>query len=411
MKRLLSMILVTMMLLGLSVIPSIAEEQVTLNVFYWDTSFQDAMQELAESFTAQYPNIQIEMTQMPFAQYWTKLQTTLTTDSAPDVFWMNYNYATAFIPDKLLLDITQDVMDPSKFPDTCVEMFVEDGKMYGVPFLYDTIAMFYNKQLFDAAGVPYPTSDWTWEDLRDAAKKLTIKDDQGNVTQYGFIMDLAAQAGMFNFLLQNGVTVFEEDRVATNFECEEAYEAFQLIYDMMYVDGTVPTAADLSELAKDDRFMAFQGAMVYAVPPRVARYTEAMGEGVLDVVELPAGAMEGCTLNTCAFSASAKTAHPEEAKLFLSYVASYEGQSILSQAGLVPYEDCWKLWAEQFPEMNLEAFINQIDTATIIPTSAYNPAETRKILETAFANIFSQSVGIQEGLAQAADEIAQVMEK
>ena len=79
---------------------------------------------------------------------------------------------------------------------------------YAVPKDYDTIALWYNKTLFDEAGISYPDDTWTWADLKDAAKKLT-KDDG---SQYGFCAGLHNQEGYYNFVYQNGGEIITDDK-------------------------------------------------------------------------------------------------------------------------------------------------------------------------------------------------------
>ncbi len=73
---------------------------------------------------------------------------------------------------------------------------------------YDTIALWYNKTLFDEAGISYPDETWTWDTLKDAAKKLT-KDDG---SQYGFCAGLHNQEGYYNFVYQNGGEIITDDK-------------------------------------------------------------------------------------------------------------------------------------------------------------------------------------------------------
>ena len=72
------------------------------------------------------------------------------------------------------------------------------GKVYGIPRDFDTIALFYNKGLFDSAGVEYPTADWTWDDLRAAAEKLATEDG----SQWGYVSSLGGQQNYYNLIKQ-----------------------------------------------------------------------------------------------------------------------------------------------------------------------------------------------------------------
>ena len=216
-------------------------ESVELNLYYWDESFNDAMAQIVADFESTHENIKINLTTIPWGEYWTKLQTALPTDSGPDIFWCNYMYSLEFIPNNLMLPVDTTNVDTSQYVAEALDMLSSDGKLYAVPFMLDSVAMVYNKDMFDAKGIAYPTADWTWEDLRATAAALT--DD----STYGYCLDYQSQMGTFNFLLQNGVTVYEEDGLTPNFNSDAAKEAFNFQYDLVFTDKSSPNAAQLSD--------------------------------------------------------------------------------------------------------------------------------------------------------------------
>lgn len=370
-------------------------EAVELNLYYWDESFNDAMAQVVANFESSHENIKINLTTIPWGEYWTKLQTALPTDSGPDIFWCNYMYSLEFIPNNLMLPVDTTNVDTSQYVAEALDMLSADGQLYAVPFMLDSVAMVYNKDLFDAKSIAYPTADWTWEDLRATAAALT--DD----TTYGYCLDYQSQMGTFNFLLQNGVTVYEADGLTPNFDSDAAKEAFNFQYDLVFTDKSSPNAAQLSELSKGDRFMAGQVAMTYCTSPYVATYYDALGDA-LGCVELPAGKEEACTLNAVGFAGSANTAHPEEVQQFLEYAATVECQDLIAQSGMPACLDAAQTWVENFPEeVNAVAFINMLDVAHRLPLSIKSPAATRSAYESECGNIFSGNKTVDQGLSDA----------
>lgn len=376
-----------------------AKETVELNLYYWDESYNDTMAQVVDAFQAQHDNIRINITTIPWGEYWTKLQTTLPTDSGPDIFWCNYMYSLEFIPNNLLMPVDTANIPTDGYVEEALNMLSADGQLYAVPFMLDAVAMVYNKDLFDAKGVAYPTADWTWDDLRSNAAALTDE------THFGYCLDYQSQMGTFNFLLQNGVTVYDEDGVTPNFNSEAGIEAFNYQYDLVFTDKSSPDASQLSELSKGDRFMAGQVAMTYCTSPYVATYYDALGDA-LGCIELPAGKEEACTLNAVGFAGSAKSAHPEEVQLFLDFVGSVEGQTMLAQSGMPACLEAAQIWAERFSaDTNASAFINMLDVARRLPLAHKSPAATRSIYESECANIFSGTKTVEEGLNDAAAAI------
>lgn len=184
-----------------------ADEKVTINVMYWDNVQKPVIDQAIVNFEAANPNITVESSIVPWAQYWQKLQTSTVAGTAPDVFWMNVPTFPKYANNGLLLNLSDYVaennVDITKYPSTLIDLFTKDGNLYAIPENYDTIAMVYNKALFDEAGLDYPTADWTWDDLLAAAKKLTKDTDDGK--QYGYMASYENQSGYYNFIASNGV--------------------------------------------------------------------------------------------------------------------------------------------------------------------------------------------------------------
>ena len=126
----------------------------------------------------------------------------------------------------MLLDLTDkikdsDLIDPENYPEDIWGLYTYDDKYYAVPKDIDTIALWYNKTLFDEAGLDYPTADWTWDDVTEAAKKLT-KDDG---SQYGLGMrNDNNQAGYYNLIYDNGGYIISDEAQIYDFAQYTPYE-------------------------------------------------------------------------------------------------------------------------------------------------------------------------------------------
>ena len=107
------------------------------------------------------------------------------------------------------------------------ELYSPNGQSYGMPKDFDTIALYYNKDLFDAAGVEYPNADWTWDDLKTAAEKLTKND------VYGFATLVGDQNGYWNFVFQNGGQMLTPDAKQTLIVEPAACDAVKDLYSFI----------------------------------------------------------------------------------------------------------------------------------------------------------------------------------
>ncbi|HEU5225172.1 MAG TPA: extracellular solute-binding protein [Actinomycetota bacterium] len=114
-----------------------------------------------------------------------------------------------------------------------------DGKVLGVPALVDNLAIVYNKTLFDDAGVDYPNADWTWDDLRTAAKALT--DPAAKLFGFAWPMD-GSEDSVWHYdplLWQNGGSILNEDNTQAAFNSPEGVEALDVLAAMAVDDQSV----------------------------------------------------------------------------------------------------------------------------------------------------------------------------
>jgi multiple sugar transport system substrate-binding protein len=158
--------------------PAFAQDQVTLNWALWDWSATAYYQPLIDAYEAAHPNVKIEYTDLGSADYDTVLQTQLTGGSSDlDVITIKdipgyANLISANLLSPLDDYIAAQNIDPSLYGGV-LDALTVDGKVYSLPFRSDFWLLYYNKDLFDKAGVPYPTNDMTLDQFADMAEKVT----------------------------------------------------------------------------------------------------------------------------------------------------------------------------------------------------------------------------------------------
>ena len=145
----------------------------TLTFGIWDETQRPAMEQLVEAYQKENENVTIEIQLTPYkgGEYWTKLEAAATGGKAPDVFWLNVLHLDSYVEGGILADMTDaiggsDIND--SFPEALVNNYVRDGKNYAVPKDFDTNALWYNKEIFDKAGVAYPTDEYDYSSGRYA---------------------------------------------------------------------------------------------------------------------------------------------------------------------------------------------------------------------------------------------------
>ena len=148
---------------------------VTLTMSGWSLSTTPEFQTLVDAFKTYEPNVTINIKEYDPNTYENLLLTDMTAGQAPDIIAIKQaKYTTQWAQGGQLMDISDLV---SKLPSTVTgaASYQVDGKYYGMPYRQDSWLLFYNKDLFDKAGVAIPNGKWTWDDYVSNAKDLTTK--------------------------------------------------------------------------------------------------------------------------------------------------------------------------------------------------------------------------------------------
>ena len=163
-----------------------SSDAITVNI--WDANQQKGIQEIADKWT-ETSGVKVNVEVVDWDNYWTLLEAGASGGTMPDVFWMHSNTAQMYMENDLLLDLTDYIskdssVDLSKYYEGVKDLYTRnDGKVFALPKDHDTIALLYNKAIFDKYGVEYPTDAWTWDDMYEAAKKIT-EDSKGDGNEH-----------------------------------------------------------------------------------------------------------------------------------------------------------------------------------------------------------------------------------
>ena len=221
------------------------EEEVTIT--WWtgqDAEAQDLLEGLAEEYQADHPNVTIEMSTGASTtdEVLQKLQTGFASDTYPDISYAFGNWATELGVSGRTLDISELVAEPDsgwdEFPEAATATATVDDKVIGFPAVVDNLGLIYNTELFDEAGLDYPTEDWTWDDFRAAAAALT--DPERN--QYGTAYPVSGtEDTVWRFwpqLWQNGGEVLDDEGQPA-FNSQAGVDALEFWRQMAVEDESV----------------------------------------------------------------------------------------------------------------------------------------------------------------------------
>src|SRR5688572_18428433 len=296
-------------------------EAVEISYGLWDQNQLAAHEQIIAAFEAQNPNINVTPEVVPWGDYWTKLQTAVAGGAANDVFWMNGPNFPVYASKGVLMDVqdlvTKDSVDMSKYPESLVKLYSYNDHVYGLPKDFDTIALYYNKDLFDKAGVDYPTADWTWDDLAAAAK--TLSDPANGVWGLAVPGD---QTGYWNFVYQNGGAILAADGNSVLVDQPAACEAITFLYDTMKA-GSMPDQASASAMSPDSQlFPGGKLAMLTSGSWNAKTFSAAGFK--LGIAPLPKKAKQATIIHGLSNVVWSGTAHPEAAWAFAKFLGSEE---------------------------------------------------------------------------------------
>jgi len=246
-----------------------------INLLAWNISpeLDKALQDQAAKFGETHPGSKVNVTLVPYDEFNTKLTLMLSSGTPPDVSAMPSDimgYAkegkVIALDDLIAADPT--LSDPAKSRTDAYDLVRFDGHHIAVAQYGPLCGMqlYYNKDLFDKAGVGYPTDAWTWDDFLAAAKKLTVRDGD-KASQWGVDLGylLGWDGGWDVLAWSNGAKLLD-----TNFQPQElhledpkAVAALQYLQDLVYKDKVAPTTADSDALKQaGGPFLSGKVAMV-----------------------------------------------------------------------------------------------------------------------------------------------------
>jgi len=394
--KLLSVLLVLSLVIGLA--GTAAAENIEIHYAFWHSAMEDYYIQCKADFEAAHPGITIVLEPTSWDEYWTKLEAAANGGSIADVFHMNGVNIKKYADGEVLLPLDEYIansdVDLNNYPPAMNAMYNFRGVQYGIPMDYDTIGLWYNKTLFDKAGIAYPTSDWTWEDLVAAAKAINALGDD----IYGIAANYEEQQGFYNTVYAYGGYFVEDEKFGFNDPNTRA--GIQCWVDLME-SGVSPSEQSLEENPAYLQFMAGKLGMIFSGDWVVAEYAskDSSVADVIDVAELPImpSGKRASVIHGKANCIYAGTQHPDEAFAWVSYLASAEANEKLGPMGVtipsfLAYSD---LFFDAYPQYNMKIYSKAAAEYSYVYPSALN-AEWASIMWEELVQAFSLKISVDQ---------------
>ena len=227
-----------------------------ITVELWEWGSDELFQEIIDEYTAIHPNVTINLVNNPWEDYWTKLPLALDGENGPAIFSVHNSYHENLINYMAPLEIP---LEDLQADFTGVDAHVIDGEVYYIDYGMMTGSVYYNKDMWEAAGLTEADIPKTWDEMREVAKKLTIKEGD-TIIQAGLnFNDDFHQNYLLGLNYQLGENLFEEDGVTPKVNSDAMKQVMQMLVDMYEVDGI--GSKDFGEKGADS-FGQGQSAMV-----------------------------------------------------------------------------------------------------------------------------------------------------
>ncbi|WP_243013848.1 ABC transporter substrate-binding protein [Brevibacillus borstelensis] len=405
-------------------------EQIVLKMgYYSDPPTQKKMEELLAKFMEKHPNIKITTETGPHAQFFQKLNTQIAGGNAPDL-WLSdgvkvFEFAERGAVKDLRELIEKDLskeeyygMDANKGPG---------GEVWGVPQGIQIGVLYYNKALFDKAGLKYPDANWTWDQVKEAAELMTIdasgknaKDpsfDPNKVSEYGFTIfssPVGVSRGWFPLMKTFGGGVLDSSLQKAVLDTPENKQAIEWMVDGMK-RGIFPDPVDLQSF--QDPFKPFlSGVSGMQIDIYAARVKMREAGLNFDVAPIPAGPggkrFAPSIVNSWVISKTADEKKTQAAWEWIKYWAT-DDEAQREWASLGEAIPVKKKVAEEVltsdTSLNAKVFLDSMEFAGSLDANAVF-GEWRKAFDESMFPAFSSEESVEQGLKKANEAVQKVLD-
>jgi len=314
-------------------------ENISFMVF-GDPAELAAYQKLVDSFELKHPEIQVELIHIPGqSDYRKRLAADIVAGNPADVVFINYRRYAPFANTGALEPLgpyleKSELINEDDFYPQAMEPYYWNGELMCIPQNISSLVVYYNKDLFNAAGVAYPSNDWTWDDFLAAVQALTKDLDNDGVTdQFGAGIE-PSLIRIAPFIWQTGSDIVDDeaDPYTLTLDTDAAFDAADFFFGLQTTYHVVPNAEQEASEESESRFINGTLAMFFNSRRGVPTYRESANFD-WDVAPLPQNKIQATILHADAYCLSSASENKDAAWTFIEYANSVEGQTIVASTG------------------------------------------------------------------------------
>lgn len=361
---------------------------------------EETLQKMYEAFHEEYPNITVNIETIGYDDYFTQMQTRVAGGTAPDCYELNIENFAAYANKGVLAELTG--IDTSGYNATALNAFSVNGKQYGVPGNFSNVVLIYNKDLFDQAGVAYPTDDWTWDDAMDACEKISALGDD----IYGIYQPITFNE-FFKVAAQYGGGVLNADKTEFTINSEENLKAATMMISKVTDTNVQPTEAQMGGMGDWDLFESGRLGMIPTGIWAFNTFADACDFN-WDICVEPGGTQKATHFFSNALVVNADSDKKEAAATWINWLASSDTSAQMRiDAGwdlpAISNEEVLSGYLKLTPPENRQAVFDSLNYLTVAPIiedySLMSDIITGKLSLAA-----SGEITVQEALDQAQEE-------
>lgn len=361
---------------------------------------EETLQKMYEAFHEEYPNITVNIETIGYDDYFTQMQTRVAGGTAPDCYELNIENFAAYANKGVLAELTG--IDTSGYNATALNAFSVNGKQYGVPGNFSNVVLIYNKDLFDQAGVAYPTDDWTWDDAMEACEKISALGDD----IYGIYQPITFNE-FFKVAAQYGGGVLNADKTEFTINSEENLKAATMMISKVTDTNVQPTEAQMGGMGDWDLFESGRLGMIPTGIWAFNTFADACDFN-WDICVEPGGTQKATHFFSNALVVNADSDKKEAAATWINWLASSDTSAQMRiDAGwdlpAISNEEVLSGYLKLTPPENRQAVFDSLNYLTVAPI-----IEDYSLMSDIITGKLSLAAGgeitVQEALDQAQEE-------
>lgn len=374
---------------------------ITYTNFISNGGNEENLQTIIDAFEAENDDVTVEVTTLPYADYFTALQTDLAGGTASDVFDIEFANYAAYQESGVLAPL--DGVDTGAYQTSLADAYATGGTQYALPSSFSNVVLFYNADLFDAAGLEYPTSEWTWEQEQAAATALTdagagVWGDYQPISYHEFYKAVAQAGGQF----------LNDDGTEVAFNSPEGLAAAQWLVGKS--GTTMPTPEQGAGTPDFDSTLFSDGKLAMWHSGIWMFGAMAETDFAWDIAVEPGDAQHASALFSNAVAVSADSEHVEAATAFAQFLTSSStAVDVRLEAGweLPPIADesALSAYLELSPPANRQAVFDSLEEVALAPSIGDGQAEMQDIVTEELTEAAAGRKSVEQALTDAEERV------